>query len=85
LSNKVIWVIINKNTQDIQGRYPLKPLKDNTIQENAILLYQQDIQGRYPLKPLKDNTIQENAILFHKQDIQRESSSPLRSPEITSD
>jgi len=25
--------------QDNQGRYPLKPLKDNTIQENAILFY----------------------------------------------
>jgi len=54
--------------KDIQGILPLKPLKENTIQRNAILFYKQDIQGKYPLKPLKENTIQENSILLVKQD-----------------
>jgi len=31
--------------QDIQGRYPLKPLKDSTIQRNTILFCKQDMQG----------------------------------------
>ena len=42
--------------KDIQGILPLKPLKENTIQRNAILFYKQDIQGILPLKPLKENT-----------------------------
>jgi hypothetical protein len=43
--------------QDIQGRYPLKPLKLRRYNPRKLyLVYQQDIQGRYPLKPLKENT-----------------------------
>jgi len=39
------------SNQDIQGIPPLKPLKENTIPENAILFCQQDIQGEFfPLR-----------------------------------
>jgi hypothetical protein len=45
--------IINlTNVKIIRGLRPLKPLQENTIQENAILFHKQDIQGKFPLKPL---------------------------------
>jgi len=44
-------------SQNIQGRYPLKPLQETTLIKKCYLVLKQDIQGRYPLKPLQETTL----------------------------